>query len=270
MPAPSTNTQTEQMRITGLRNSCSGIIGSVSSQLDPDERCEHHRRDHEQRHDTRRTPPVLGHPGQREEQRHDAASERGETRPVDAPRCRPGLHVRELEVDRGDGDGADREIHPEARAPRPLIGEPSPERRSEDRRHAPHGGEQADVPPALGRREDVADDREEQSHHHAGADTLQAAEQNQLIHPVDRNEREVAGKAAQRRRHDEQDRAEEEERLAAVDIREAREDRNRQRRRQQVRRGDPRVAIEARERGDDARLRRADDRLVDRGEQGGE
>ena len=90
-----------------------------------------------------------------------------------------------------------------------------------------------------------------------------AAEENQLAHAVDRHERERAGGAAQRRGHHEQRRAEQEERLASVNVREAREDRHRQRRRQEIRRRDPGIAIEAGQRRDDPRLRGADDRLID-------
>ena len=95
------------------------------------------------------------------------ADERREPGPVEPPRRASRLHVRELEIDRRDRDGADRQIDPEARAPRPVVGEPAAQRRPEDRRHAPHGGEQALIAAAFGRREDVADDREQQAHHHA-------------------------------------------------------------------------------------------------------
>ena len=57
------------------------------------------------------------------------------------------------------------------------------------------------------------------------------------------------------------------ERLASVDVGQAGEDRHRHGRRQQVGGGDPRIAIEARELRDDARLGRADDRLIDGREQ---
>ena len=190
-----------------------------------------------------------------------------EAGPVDAPRGGPRLHVRELEIDRRDRDGANRKIHVEAGTPRPLIGQPAAERRTEDRRDAPHGREQADISAAFGRGEDVADDREEEADHHAGANPLQSAKENQLSHAVERHERQRAGGAAQRRCDDKQDRAEQEERLAPVNVGQAREDRHRERRRQEIHRGHPRIAIEAGQRRDDARFCRADDRLIDGGEE---
>jgi len=184
---------------------------------------------------------------------------------IDAAR----LHIREFEVDRRHRNDAERQIDVEASAPRPMVRQPTAERWTEDRRDAPQRGEESLVASALDRRKDVADDREEDADDHAAANALQSAEDDQLAHAVDRQEREFAGRAAQRGRDDEQHRAEHEERLAAVAVRQAREDRDRHGGRQHVDRRDPRVAVESLQRRNDARLCGADDRLIDGGEQRG-
>src|SRR5437016_549744 len=91
----------------------------------------------------------------------------------------------------------------------------------------------------------VADDREEDADDHAAGDALQSAEDDQLAHAVDWQERELAGRAAQRGRGDEQHRAEHEERFAAIAVRQAREDRDRHGGRQHVDRREPPVAVES-------------------------
>ena len=170
-------------------------------------------------------------------------------------------------MDRRHRQEPERQVDVEAGAPRPMVRQPAAECRTENRSHAPQRGKESLVAAALDRRKDIADDREQHADDHAAADALQSAEDDQLTHAVDRQEREFAGRAAQRRRDDEQDRAEHEERLAAVAIRQARKDRDRHGRRQHVDRRDPRVAVESLQRRDDARLRGADDRLIDGGEQ---
>ena len=232
-----------------------------------DEGHQHHRREHQQRGDAERGPPILRHPGQREQQRHDRADEQREAAPVDLM-CRPAwLHVRELEVEGDQRDRADREVDVEARPPRPVVGEPPAQRRPEDRRETEDRREESLILATFLRREDVADDGEEHAGHDAGADALKTAEHDQLSHAVERQERQVARRAAEGRRGDEQDDARHEKRLAAGPVGQAGEDRQRYRRAQQVDRRHPRIAIESGQRGDDARFRRPDDGLVDGREQ---
>ena len=97
---------------------------------------------------TRAAPqPVLRRPCQREQQRHDPTDQRRESGPVqhvsDAARC----HVRELEVNRRHRDGAKRQVDVKAGAPRPVVGQPAAERRTENRRNTPQRGEQSLVCP---------------------------------------------------------------------------------------------------------------------------
>ena len=186
--------------MTGSRKSTSGIIGSAA-------------RDSRSRNAPSITADSASSDSTRVEVQpycvaHVSASSSGTTRgdqrreagPVELRVDAARLHVRKLEVDRGDRDGADRQVDPEAGAPRPLVGQPAAERRAEDRRDAPDRGEQPLIAAALRRRKDVADDREQQAHDHAGANALQAAKQNQLAHAVERQERQLARRAAQRRR----------------------------------------------------------------------
>ena len=95
-----------------------------------------------------------------------------------------------------------------------MVRQPAAERRTENRRDAPQRGKESLVLSTLDRRKDVADDREQNADDDAAADALQSAEDDQLAHAVDRQEREFAGRAAQRRRDDEQDRAEHEKLFA--------------------------------------------------------
>jgi hypothetical protein len=168
------------------------------------------------------------------------------------------------------GQRPERQVDVEAGAPGPVVGQPSPERRPENSRHAEQRRKQALVTAAFRRREDVANDGEQDAARHAGADALESSERNQLAHPVQREERQRAGCTAQRRGHHEERGAKHEERLAPEPVRQAGEDRHRHRVRQQIDGRDPGIAIESRQRRDDARFCGADNGLIDRRKQRGQ
>jgi len=76
--------------------------------------------------------------------------------------------------------------------------------------------------------------------------------------------------STERRREDESDHPRKKKGLAAEEVAELARDRGERGRRDQIRRRDPREVVEAVEVGDDAGKRRADDRLVERGEEEGQ
>ena len=131
----------------------------------------------------------------------------------------------------------------------------------DDRRAAPHGAEQALDLGALGRRVDVADDREGDRLKGPGAQALDRPEDDQLDHR--------GREAARDRRDDEDDQPEHEDRLAAVHVGELAEQRHRRRCGQEVAREDPRVLGEAAQLADDRRHRRADHARIERREREG-
>ena len=122
-----------------------------------------------------------------------------------------------------------------------------------------HGAEQALVPAALRRREQVGDRRHREREDRARAEALDAARGDQLPH--------LLAQAGQHRAEDEHADAEQEHRPAAEQVGDLAVERAADRRRQQVGRDGPRVEAVAAEVGDDRRQRRADDGLVERGQE---
>ncbi len=133
-------------------------------------------------------------------------------------------------------------------------------------RDAEDGSEEALVLGALGGREDVGNDGKGHRGQRGGPEPLQAPEDDQLHHAAAEEvaEPRLTGHAAQGRADQKDDDAEQENRLAAVDVRELAVDRHHGGAGQQVSGGDPRVKVEAVEVGDDARQRGGDDGLVQR------
>ena len=119
--------------------------------------------------------------------------------------------------------------------------------------------EQALVLAAFGRREQVADDGERDREERAGAEALDAAEQDQLPHGL--------AQAGQRRADEEQGDADHQHRPAAEDVGQLAVERHGDRAGQQVDRDDPRVQLVAAEVGDDLGQCRSDDRLVEGAEE---
>ena len=127
-----------------------------------------------------------------------------------------------------DGDRADRQVDVEDPAPREVVDEEAAEQRPGDRRDGEHRADQAHVATALPRRDDVGDDRLRADHQAAGADALERAERDQLLH-------RLAEPGEHRAGEEDQDRGQEDG-LAPVHVAELAVDRRRDRRREQVRR----------------------------------
>ena len=110
------------------------------------------------------------------------------------------------------------------------------------------------LPRSCGR-EQVADDRERDREQCAGADALDAPEEDEHPH--------VLAEAGQGRADQEDHDADHEDRLAAVDVGQLAPERDADRAGQQVDGDRPDVVVVATEVGDDGRQRRTDDRLVE-------
>jgi hypothetical protein len=117
-----------------------------------------------------------------------------------------------------------------------LIGEESPDERSEPTRQRECTREVPGVAAALSRRDDVADDGEGERRDPARAETLQPAERDQLA--------EVLGDATQHRRDEEQRNGGLVDALAAVEVGDLAVERHACRRAEQVRGDDPREMFE--------------------------
>ena len=81
-----------------------------------------------------------------------------------------------------DGERADRDVDVEHPPPREAVDEEAAEQRPRDRRDGEHTADQAEIPAAIPRRNDVGDDRLRADHQSAGADSLETAERDQLDH----------------------------------------------------------------------------------------
>ena len=194
------------------------------------------------------------------EQRDQADHERGGTPPVD-PGVTPVVAEVQRAVDHEERGDADRDVDQEHPAPagqaedHGVAGEEAADHRAEDARRTEHGHEVAGVARPLARRHDVADDREHQGEQATGADPLHGAEGREHVHR--------GGERAQGRPDDEDRDREHEQLLAAVEVAELAVDRGRDRRGDQVRRGDPGLHGQPVEVVGDGPDRRADDRLVE-------
>ncbi len=173
------------------------------------------------------------------------------------------LPVRRVQVEAGahdhHGKHADRHVHVEDPAPRETRDEEPAEQRARHRRNREDGADQAHVAAALARRDDVGDDRLRADHEAAGADPLQRAKADQLVHRLRETREHRAGE-------EDQDR-DEKDGLAPVHVAELAVDRRRDRRGEQVGGDDPGEMVEPAEVADDGRQRNRDDRLVERGEE---
>ena len=112
--------------------------------------------------------------------------------------------VRRQEVgDQRDGREADRDVDPEAPAPRDVVGEPAAERRPDDRRDDDRDAEQGESLATLLGRERVREDGLRDRHHAAARQALQEPEQEQGV--------EIPGLGAKERAQGEEAEAGEEE-----------------------------------------------------------
>jgi len=92
------------------------------------------------------------------------------------------LDVREQAPDHGQRDQADRQVDVEDRVPAEVVGQGAADCGPGEEGHTEHEAEQALVLAALGRGEQVTDDREGDREQRTGAQALDASEQHQLPH----------------------------------------------------------------------------------------
>jgi hypothetical protein len=170
--------------------------------------------------------------------------------------ARPAL---ESEPHDGKRGGGERQVHEEAPAPGGVVGQPASDGRPEDRRRGEDRAEKALPLSSPAWRDDVANGGDRKRDQAACAEPLDRTSCDQHLH----RPREPADHGPEREERD----AQEEERPAAVDVRELPVQRDGHRRAEHVRGEDPRVVLEATEIGDDARQSGRDDRLVEGGEQ---
>ncbi len=110
-----------------------------------------------------------------------------------------------------------------------------PDERADYEAEAEHGSEQALEAASFARAVQVRDDRHHDGEEGARAEALHGAEQNQLGH--------VLRRARQPGAEQEHADADHQHRFAAEHVRELAVDRHRDRRRQEIRRDDPRVEV---------------------------
>ena len=137
-----------------------------------------------------------------------------------------------------------------------LLDQKRAERRPDNRRKTPHRRARPLDAGPLGRAVDVADDSHRDRLDRPRADTLQRAKRDQ--------ERHRSGKAAQGRAGQENDRADKEHALPAVEVSKAAIDRDRHRHRQQRHGKDPAEQLKSAKIADDRRQGGGDDRALDR------
>ena len=211
-----------------------------------------------------RTPaPVAALLGDHEE-RDEADDQCEGARHVDAMRTPEVRDVQRVPHD-DERHEADRDVDQEHPAPARdgedarRAGEEPPDDRPDHARDAEHREDVALVAGPLAWRDDVADDRERERDEAAGTETLERAERGQHVH----RRRERGRRGADQ----EDDDREHVERLATVVVRELPVQRRRDRRGDEVRRGDPGLHGEPVQVVADRPDRARDDRLVERGQE---
>ena len=194
--------------------------------------------------------------GEADEQRHEGGRQDRRAQVVDM-----AVHLRgdprgQRAPDDDQHDQADGHVDQEDPVPAEVVGDQAAEGRPDQGRHAEDGPEEALVAAALGRREDVADDRQRHREEGAGAQSLDAAEQDELPH--------LLRQAAEHRTDQEDAHPNGEDDPPAEDVGQLPVDRAADRGRQQVRGERPHVDVVALQLADDHRQGGAHDRLVER------
>ena len=242
-----------------LRNSSSGTIGSAA-------------RDSTQMNPARTTsprpisPPTAGSPqssrllvGQPDEDRHERGGEQGGTRVVDPGPPTGRMVAGQVAPDREQHDSADRQVDEEDERPADRVRDQPADRRADEARQPEDRAEQALVPTALRRREQVGDRRHRDREQRTGAEALDAASADELPH--------LARQPGQDRAGHEQADPEQEDRPPAEQVGQLAVERTADRRGQQVGGERPGVEAVAAEVGDDPWERRPDDGLVEGGKE---
>ena len=233
--------------------------GLHGAPLDGEERCERDEPSGIHDDDGQRVPGP-GRAAQRRgnEQEDERQGQQRDARPVDD---RPLPDVLEVEEPadpevRRDADG---QADEEEQAPAPVVGDEAADERPEDRGEAEHATHEALVLAPLPRRNDVADDRLRQGHEGPHPDALHC--------PGGDEPPEVLRQAGQDRADHEDDEPTEVEPASPVDVRELADDGHGDRAGEHGGSREPRVVLHPAQLRDDARHRRADDGLADRGHQ---
>ena len=208
-----------------------------------------------QRDERRDRQPVKIHRlDERQHQRTDADHQEDAAEVIDAVLAALDALAQKQREHR-DADEPDRDVDPEHHRPVHILDEKGADRRPDHGGKPPHGRAEALDARPLGRRVDVADDRDRDQLDRAGADPLERAKQDQHDHR--------AGKAAQRRA-DQKDRGpDKEDAFSAVEIGEAAVQRDRHRLGQKLDGKDPAEQVKAAEIADDRRQCGGDDRGFD-------
>ena len=196
---------------------------------------------------------------ERDEQRHDRDDQR--ERAGDIERALLAAAERgHLRDDERDRERADRQVDEEDPVPAHVIGDHAAGERADHAGHTPHRADQAGVLGAAIGREQIGDDRERGDEQRARAEPLHGARGEQHL--------EAGRRAARRRAGEEDHHADQEHRLAAVDVGQLARDRDHHRRRDHVRRHDPAVQRVGQREVDLDRARGGrDDRLIERAEE---
>ena len=119
---------------------------------------------------------------QADEQEADRDREDERAEVIEVARGAGPLDRRQEPPDHDQADDADRQVDEEDPVPADAVGQEAAEARPDEERDPEDRSEEALVLAAFGRREEVADDREGDREEGAGAEALDAAEQDQLPH----------------------------------------------------------------------------------------
>ena len=242
-----------------LRNSSSGRIGSARPRLDPHEDGAQQQPDRDEPTHLRVGPLAELLVRQADQQGHEGGREDGGAEVVDRADGLGVANRRQQPPQDDEGNDPERQVDEEDPVPADRVGQEAAQRRTDDRREREDPTEQPLVLAPLARAEEVADDGERDREDRAGAEALDAAEQDELPH--------LLAQAAQQRAGEEEADADHHHRPPPEQVGELAVDRPGHRGGQQVDGDHPHVELVALEVGHDARQGRADDRLVERGQE---
>jgi hypothetical protein len=230
--------------------------------LDQDERDRRHHRHRAQHHDLHRPPRVLrAAPGGQQDQRGRGHGEDHRAKVVDLVLHLVARHVQgQGEVD--EGGAADRHVDIEDPAPGQAVGDVPADQRAGDhgQRHRRH--DVAHVLTALTGGHQVPDGRYRADQEPTGAEALQGAKHDELVHRV--------RQAGQRRADQEDDDRGHEQALAAIQVAQFAVQGRGHGGREHVGGDHPRQVRHAAQVTDDARQGGGDDELVEHGEHDGQ
>ncbi len=197
--------------------------------------------------------------GQADQQEGDGDAEDHATQDVEVALRIARLDRRQQSPDEVERHQADGDVDVEDPVPAVVLGQEAAHQRADHEGDAEDRTEEALVLAALLRREQVPDDGQCDREERAGADALDAAEDDELRH--------VLAETGEGRADEEDDDADHEDRLAPVKVRELAPEGHADRARQEEGGDRPRVVVVAGQLRDDGRQRRPDDGLVEGGQE---